>query len=57
MGIYCLCSQDLFLLTVPKVYNELGKSLFKYAAPSAWNQMQNYLNLWKLVSLDALKCF
>ncbi len=57
MGSYCLRSQDLFLLTVPKGCNELGKRAFKYAAPVAWNQLQNYLNLRELVSLDTFKVF
>ncbi len=52
---YCLCSQDLFLLTVPKVRTELEKGSFKYAAPSAWNQLQNDLNLQELVSLDTFE--
>lgn len=34
---------------------ELEKRAFKKAAPSAWNQLQNYLNLRELVSLDLFK--
>ncbi len=46
IGTYNLRSQDLFLLSVPKVRTELGKKAFKYAAPSTRN---------KLVSLVAFK--
>ncbi len=53
MGSYCLHSQDVFLLTVPKVRTEPGKRAFKYAAPLAWNQLQNYWNFQELVSLKA----
>lgn len=52
MGSYCPCCQDVFLLSVLNVCTELGKRTFKRAAPSAWNQLQHYL---ELVSLDAFK--
>jgi len=38
------------LLSVPQIRTELGKEAFKYAAPCAWNQLQNVLNLQEPVS-------
>ncbi len=55
IGTYNLRSQDLFLLSVPKVRTELGKKAFKYAAPSTWNKLQKSMKLNKLVSLVAFK--
>lgn len=54
-GTYQLRSEDLFLLTVPKVRTELGKRAFSYAAPFTWNQLQNELKLKELVSINSLK--
>jgi len=55
-GNYNLRSQDLFLLSVPKVRTELGKKKsFKFAAPSAWNNLQKFMKLTELVSLVAVK--
>ena len=52
---YNLRSQDLFLLSVPKVRTELGKKAFRFAAPHAWNELQKDLKLKDLVSLDTFK--
>lgn len=54
-GSYRLLSRDLFLQTVPEVHTELWEGLFKSAAPSAWSQLQDYLNLRGLISLDAFQ--
>jgi len=54
-GQYCLRSEDLLLLSVPHVQTEMGKGLFMCVAPSAWNQLQNVLNLQEPVSLVAFK--
>ena len=43
-GTYNLRSQDLFLLSVPKVRTELGKKAFRFAAPSAWNTFKGKLD-------------
>ncbi len=44
-------SQDLLLLSVPNVRLEMGKRTFRFAAPAAWNLMQNDLGLRELVTL------
>ena len=54
-GSQNLRSQDLFLLTVPRVRTGQGSRAFSYAAPSAWNELQKILKLNDLVSLDAFK--
>ena len=54
MGSYCIRSLDFSLLSVPKAHTELGNGAFKYASPSALNQLQNYMNLRPLVSLVIL---
>ena len=56
-GTYHLRSQDLFLLSVPKARTDFGKKAFNFAAPSAWNQLQNELRLKELVSLYSFKGF
>lgn len=55
IGSYNLRSQELFLLSVPKARTELGKRAFRYAAPTAWNELQGSLNLQELVSLGHFK--
>lgn len=54
-GTYGLRSQDLYLLSVPKVRTELGKKAFRFAAPSSWNDLQKELKLNELTSLDTFK--
>ena len=54
-GSHNLRSQDLFLLSVPRVRTELGSRAFSYAAPFAWNELQKILKLRDLVSLVAFK--
>ncbi len=54
---YSLRSQEFFLLSVPVVRTELGKKLFKFAAPFAWNKLLIKLQLKELVSLDIFKGF
>ena len=54
-GTYNLQSQDLLLLSVPKVRTELGKKVFRFAAPSAWNLLQKTLKHNELVSLNSFK--
>ena len=50
-----LRSQDLFLMSVPKVRTELGKKAFGFAAPSAWNMLQKTFKQNELVSLNIFK--
>ncbi len=40
-GQYSLRSQNLFMLSVPNAWTEVGKRAFGYSAPSAWNLLQN----------------
>ncbi len=42
---YWLLSQDYYLLSIPKVRTNMGKSAFSYAAPFDWNQLQDKLCL------------
>lgn len=49
-GTYNLRSRDLFLLSVPKARTELGKTAFRFAAPSARNMLQKTLKQNELVS-------
>jgi len=41
--------------SIPHVWTEMGKGSFMYAAPSAWNQLQDVLHLQEPVSLVAFK--
>lgn len=45
MGSYYIHSQNLFLVTMPRIRAELGKKGFKYFSPYVWNQHQNELHL------------
>jgi len=47
-GTYYLRPQNLFLLAVLKARTIFGKKAFNFAAPSAWNQIQNELQLMEL---------
>lgn len=54
-GQYALRSQNLILLDVPNVRTELGKKAFVYAAPTAWNLLQNELKMRLFITLEAFK--
>lgn len=54
-GSYNLRSQNLLLLSIPKVQTEQGKKAFKFAAPFAWNELQKDLKLSELDSLETFK--
>ncbi len=54
-GDFNLLSQDLFLLSVPKVRSELGKKVFKFAAPFTRNKLQKDLKRNELVLFDIFK--
>ena len=49
---YNLRSQDLPLLSVPKVRTELGRTVLRFDAPSAWIMLQKTLKQNELVSLN-----
>ncbi len=53
---YGLRSQDYYLLSIPKVRNNMGKRAFSYAAPFDRNQLQDKLCLKELVSLNDFRC-
>lgn len=36
---YALCLSDIYQLTVPRVWIEMGKQAFSNAAPSSWNTL------------------
>ena len=52
---YCLRSQDIVLLDVPRVRTVLGKTAFMCAAPLAWNSLQAKLKLSIFISLNVFK--
>ncbi len=52
---YSLRSQSFYNLYVPSARTNLGKTAFKYAAPSDWNSLQMKLQLNQLVSLSKFK--
>ena len=54
-GNYELHSQDLVLLSTTRARIGLGERAFRYAAPAAWNKLQEQLNLKELVSLPVFK--
>lgn len=45
------CSIGWQLFQIPRVFNELGKSVFSYFAPSSRNTCQNTLQLTAFISL------
>ncbi len=52
---YGLCSQDYYLLSIPKVRTNMCKRAFSYA-PFDWNQLQDKLCLKELVPLNDCRC-
>ena len=52
---HALRSQDVFQLVVPFARTDRGKKAFKYAAPSAWNELQKVLKLPGLITLGEFK--
>lgn len=55
VGNYSLRSQSYYYLHVPPARTNLGKTAFKYAAPSEWNSLQMKLRLNHLVSFSNFK--
>ena len=50
------CSVSRFVLAVClKIRTEVGKTAFRFAAPSAWNMIENTLKQNELVSLNTLR--
>lgn len=52
-GHYSLRSTGFVTLTVPRVFTELRRKAFRFAAPSAWNSLQDELNLSDLIPLES----
>lgn len=48
---YVLRWQKNIVMVVPRARTELGKTAVQYAAPSAWNTLQNDLNLSEVGTL------
>ena len=48
-------SQDYFVLEIPTVSSELGKTAFRFYGPHMWNCLQSVLKLENLISLDRFK--
>ena len=52
---YNLCSNDRYELQVRRMRTGFGKQSFMYSAPTAWNLLQNTLNMRELISLGRFK--
>ena len=54
-SLYGLRSQDFIQMLVPTVRTKLGKTAIKYAAPTAWNNVQKELKLSDLITMGEFR--